>query len=141
MKVVFHQLTGWLNANIMLLRHVQSLITVLFIWLDLKVTGSVTTKLRAKYRPSALLIFELGTFPFIANMLSYQLFVQTSIEVWYFTQKKSVLNWILINSMFWRVYPEILKVYYTVTIISMWPTFLSCYVNNFFFSAINFKPI
>ena len=84
MKVVFHQLTGWLNANIMLLRHVQNLITVLFVWLDLKVTGSLTTKLRTKYRPSALLIFELGTFPVL---LSYQLFVQTSIEVWYFTQK------------------------------------------------------
>ena len=116
MKVVFHQLTGWLNANIMLLRHVQSLITVLFIWLDLKVTGSLITKLRAKYWPSALLIFELGTFPFIANVLSYQLFVQTLIEVWYSTKKKSILNWILIKSIFWRVYPEIMKIYYTVTV-------------------------
>lgn len=88
MKVVFHQLSGWLNANIMLLRHVQSLITVLFIWLDLKVNGSLIAKLRAKYRPSALLILELGTFPFIANVPSYQLFVQTLIKVWYSKKKK-----------------------------------------------------
>lgn len=141
MKVVFHQLSGWLNANIMLLRHVQSLITVLFIWLDLKVNGSLIAKLRAKYRPSALLILELGTFPFIANVPSYQLFVQTLIKVWYSKKKKSILNWILINSMFWRVYPEIMKIYYIVTIIPMWPSFLSCYVNNFFFSAMDFKPI
>ena len=56
-------------------------------------------------------------------------------------KNKSVLNWILINSMFWRVYPEIMKIYYTITIISMWPSFLSCYVNNFFYSAMDFKPI
>ena len=72
LKYIFFQLIGWLKTNFKQVGSLMQLmlVTVLFIWFDPKVTGSLLTKLCPKAQPSSSVTFELGTFPFRAGVLS-----------------------------------------------------------------------
>ena len=94
------------------------------------VIRSSITQLYLKVRLKASVIFELETFSFTTDLLSYQLFIKVLINFWYLA-KKSIMNWIFINSTFWIVCVEITKTCSTATITPIGPPLVSCYVKIF----------